>query len=50
MAWFKAKIINVGTDRFRDTQPVQGQQTRQGMIPRTGQASLDKEGSELVSI
>jgi hypothetical protein len=50
VASFEAKIINVGTDCFRGSQPVQGQQTCQGMIPRTGQASLDKEGSEFVSI
>jgi hypothetical protein len=50
VASFKAKIVNVGTDRFGDPQPIRCHQTGQGMVPRTGQAGLDKEGTEFVSI
>jgi hypothetical protein len=35
MTSFKAEIVNIGTDRFRDSQPVQCQQTRQSVIPGT---------------
>jgi hypothetical protein len=50
MASLKAKIVNIGTDSFRDSQSVQSQQTCQSMIPSAGQASLHKEDSEFVAI
>jgi hypothetical protein len=36
MAAFKAKIVDIGTDCFRNSQHVQRQQTSQSVIPGTG--------------
>lgn len=50
MSAFEVQVVDVGSQRLGDPQTVERQQRGQGMIPGRGDASLDQEGAELVSV
>ncbi len=50
MPAFHPEMLNVGVQRFGDPQPVQGEQTCQGVVAATGEAGLDQEHAEFVAI
>jgi hypothetical protein len=50
MTAFHPEMLNVGVQRLGDPQPVQRQQTGQGMISTSSESSLDQEHAELVAI
>lgn len=50
MPAFEAEVFDVGAQGFGDTQPVEREQRRQGVVATTGQPGLDQERPELVAI
>jgi hypothetical protein len=50
VAPFEPEVLDVGADGLRDTQPVEGEQADQRVIPATGQPRGDQHGADLVAI
>ena len=46
----EVEVVDVGAQGLGDPQPVEGQQRRQGVVPRGTEAGLDEEGAELVAV
>ncbi len=43
-------MLNVGVERFGDPEPVQRQQTSEGVVTASSEAGLDQEHAEFVAI
>jgi hypothetical protein len=50
MAAFEIQVLYVGSQRFGNPKPIEGQQRRQGMVAGRTDPGLDEERSQLVSV
>ncbi len=50
MAAFESERLDVGAGRLRHTQPVDGQEGDEGVLPRRRQASGDEQRPDLVAV
>lgn len=50
MAPLHCHVFDVGSESFRDTQPVEGEQTGEGVVAAAGETGLDQDHSKFVAI
>jgi hypothetical protein len=50
VAALEPQVLNIGADRLRDSQPVEGQQADQRVISGAGQSRGDQLGADLVAV
>ncbi len=50
MSSLHCQVFDVGSEGFRDPQPVEGQETGQGVFAAAGEAGLNQEHSKFVAV